>query len=94
MTEIPENDRTFALPVEQSLSLVIVRLTDMVPLARETMVEYGGDGFLRQLVFEGERQPNDLIEEFSYEALAARHKFKESARKSDGATTEPDAASG
>ncbi len=75
--ELPDRDRVLVLPVEDRLSLLVVRLTDQSPLTRENFRTYVQYGIVQSKILSEETVEQDLDQgAFGYEALAARYDFK------------------
>ena len=93
MQEVPVEDRMLVVPVEDSLSLLVVRLTDQTPLTDETYQSYAQFGILQgQLTRENTGDIDPSTQAFSYDALAERHKFQFAS--GDAPTTQPDQTAG
>ncbi len=86
--ELTEQQRTFVVPVEDRLALLVVRLIRQRPLTESAYTQQGR-GLLRILIMQPEMQERltEAIEAFAFDALAARHNFKFAV---DTATTQPD----
>ncbi len=93
--ELPDRDRVLVLPVENRLSLLVVRLTGQSPLTRENFQTYLQFGIVQNKLLSEETVEQDLDQgTFGYEALAARHDFKlargDDTAAADAETTQPD----
>ncbi|MHC4948634.1 MAG: hypothetical protein ACYTG1_10275, partial [Planctomycetota bacterium] len=76
LSTVDETERTFVLPVEDKLSLLVVRLLDQTPLAQQTFVNLVNAGALDALMLRDEMEGDEKLREaFGYDALAARHQF-------------------
>ncbi len=89
VADLPEQDRVLVLPVEDSLSLLVVRLMDHTPLTQDIFQTYMQYGIVQSRLVADEVAMDDPKQEFSFEALADRHAFKLT-RSEDAATTQPD----
>ena len=91
---LPDRDRVLALPVEDRLSLLVVRLKNQSPLTRENFQTYMQYGIVQSKLLSEEAVEQDADGgPFGYKALAARHDFKLTRiddDAGDAATTEPD----
>ena len=74
--DLPDRDRVLLLPVEDRLSLLVVRLTDQSPLTRENFQTYMQYGIIQSKLLSEEAVEQDPGGgPFGYKALAARHDF-------------------
>ena len=89
VADLPEQDRVLVLPVEDSLSLLVVRLMDHTPLTQAIFRTYMQYGIVQSRLVADEVALDDPKKEFEFEALAERHAFKLT-RSEDAATTQPD----
>lgn len=74
-SEAPVADRTFVLLDEERLLAAVVRIEDLLPLARETFEPLSTVPQFRQALVRSEFA-EDLVEMFSYDAMAARNQFR------------------
>ena len=78
--ELSDDQKTFVLPVDDKLVLVVVKLISQTPLTESTYSTYARFGILqRSLLEQNSDMPNayeQLTQAFSLEALTARHDFK------------------
>lgn len=74
-SEAPVADRTFVLLDEERLLAAVVRIEDLLPLARETFEPLSMVPQFRQALVRSEFA-EDLVEMFSYDAMAARNQFR------------------
>jgi hypothetical protein len=88
LADLPDSERTFAEPVDDKLTVAVVRINAISPLTKETFDQYVAAGFLQSLVLQDERQPDVIVKEFGYDALAARHKFKPAGAGRDESTAD------
>jgi hypothetical protein len=85
MSEVAEEDRTFVLPVESTLAVLIVRLERQSPLTNEQFAQFFGWGVIqRPLQAESMGDADELAKVFGFDALAARYQFE----LASGATSE------
>ena len=89
VADLPEQDRVLVLPVEDSLSLLVVRLMDHTQLTQAIFRTYMQYGIVQSRLVADEVALDDPKKEFEFEALAERHAFKLT-RSEDAATTQPD----
>ncbi|UCD76628.1 MAG: hypothetical protein JSV91_06825 [Phycisphaerales bacterium] len=72
----PEH-RIFALPVEDSLAVVVVRLTRQDPLPEETYDQLASTGQIQQLALSEDLEQGQVLRDaFSFQTLAERHSFE------------------
>ncbi|MHC5022707.1 MAG: hypothetical protein ACYTGG_02180 [Planctomycetota bacterium] len=76
LSEVPETERTFALPVEDKLSVIVVRLLEQNPLTQELYRVLASNNALQALLLESEIDTAAAEEAFSFETMAARHEFE------------------
>lgn len=77
LSELPAEQRTRVFPVDDRLTLLVVRLTSQRPLTEEDFTKLNTGGMLMSLVLgEETNHVKDIQEAFSFEALAKRHNFK------------------
>ena len=93
--DLPDQDRMLVLPVEERLSLLVVRLTGQTPLTRENFLTYIQYGIVQSKLLSEQGADRQLdTGAFGYEALVARHDFKLTRPDDDPAaaeaTTQPD----
>ena len=94
-SEIPEADRTFVIPLEHRLALLVVRVTDLFPLTVEDYETVAAKPQLQAALLSDEFK-NAWQEELGFAALKKRHQFAfargEGAESAtDGAATPPSA---
>ncbi|MEE9128528.1 MAG: hypothetical protein V3T84_00795 [Phycisphaerales bacterium] len=87
--ELTEQQRTFVVPVEDRLALLVVRLIRQRPLTEISYTQRAQGGLLQYLIMQPEAQERltEAIEAFAFDALAARYNFKFAVVT---ATTQPD----
>ncbi len=88
VSDLPQDDRVLVLPLEDQLSLLVVRLLSQSPLTEEDFRTYMQFGIIQsRLISEEIRDvdPDELA--FGYKALAERHGFE--LTTGDVATTQP-----
>lgn len=74
-TELPTADRTFIVSDEENLALVVVQISAIKPLTKESWKELAkSSGMLRVLATD--ETALDFTESYSFDALSARHNFK------------------
>lgn len=89
IADLPEEQRILVIPIEDRLSLLVLRLNDQTPLTEETFRSYMQFGIVQNRLAADELADIDLAKgPFSYEALAARHNFELAAGR--GASSEPE----
>ena len=77
MDELADAERTFVLPVEDNLAVMIVRIASQSPLTSETFSTYAGLGIVQRPILAEEMGDGDEVKQvFGYDALAARYGFK------------------
>lgn len=76
LDELPARDRIVTVAAADKLALIVARFIEVRPLTREDYTMYMSNGFAQRFLGEDEIKPDDLIEAFSFETLAARHNFK------------------
>jgi len=88
--ELTEEQRTFVVPVEDRLALLVVRLIRQRPLTETSYTQQAQSGVLQYLIMfpEVQERLTEAVEAFAFDVLAARHNFKFVAL--DTATTQPD----
>lgn len=78
--ELADDQKTFVLPVDDSLVLLVVQLVSQTPLTEELYASYARFGLLQSSLLEQNSDMPTPIEQisqsFSLEALMARHNFK------------------
>ena len=86
--ELTEEQRTFVVPVEDRLALLVVRLIRQRPLTESAYTQQGR-GLLQFAIMQPEMQERrtEAVEAFAFDTLAARHNFKFAVGT---ATTQPD----
>ena len=87
--ELTEEQRTFVVPVEDRLALLLVRLIRQRPLTEISYTQQAQSGLLQLAIMfpEAQERRTEAVEAFAFDALAARHNFK---LPVDTASTEPD----
>jgi len=73
--DLPDADRTFTVAVPDKLALVVVRITNLMPLSAEDFETYASMGLLSRIL-EGKVAGANLPGIFGYDSLAKRHDFK------------------
>jgi len=99
LSELPLEQRTRIFPVEDRLTLLVVRLTGQKPLTDADFKQLSQNAQLESLLLGEEfNDIQDIREAFSFEALARRHNFKftrsqdeDTAATDDAAATEDEA---
>lgn len=71
--ELPVEDRVFAVAVENSLAVLVVRIVRSMPLTQEVFTE--STGTIRALMLNEELGVERVREAFSLESLTERHRF-------------------
>ncbi|MEE8155630.1 MAG: hypothetical protein V3T53_11815, partial [Phycisphaerales bacterium] len=89
INELTEQQRTFVVPVEDRLALLVVRLIRQRPLTETSYTQQAQRGLLQYLIMQPESQERltEAIEAFAFDTLATRHNFEFAAAT---ATTQPD----
>ncbi len=84
-----EQQRTFIVPVDDRLALLLVRLIRQRPLTEISYTQQAQSGLLQYLIMQPEVQERltEAIEAFAFDTLATRHNFEFAAAT---ATTQPD----
>ncbi|MCZ6851711.1 MAG: hypothetical protein O7F17_08725, partial [Planctomycetota bacterium] len=73
---LPKEQRTLAIPVEDRLCVLVVQLVDQFPVTDEDYALSAGNGLVQELLLTEELDQGERTEdEFSFDALAARHNF-------------------
>ncbi|MCZ6612062.1 MAG: hypothetical protein O6941_05455 [Planctomycetota bacterium] len=73
---LPKEQRTLVIPVEDRLCVLVVQLTDQFPVTDEDYALSAGNGLVQELLLTEELDQGERTEdEFSFDALAARHNF-------------------
>ena len=94
--ELTEEQRTFVVPVEDRLALLVVRLIRQRPLTESAYTQQGR-GLLQFAIMQPEMQERrtEAVEAFAFDALAARHNFKFAvgAATTQPSSTQPDQSS-
>ncbi len=75
VSELPAAERTFVLLDEDRLLAAVVQIEDLLPLTRETFEPLSTVPQFRQALIRSEFA-EDLVEMFSYEAMASRNQFR------------------
>jgi hypothetical protein len=91
LEDLPRADRTFVVPVESKLAVMIVELTGQTRLDRERYERMTAGNALQAMLLGEELSETDppATDVFTYESLAARHNFEVKRRE----TVEDDAES-
>lgn len=77
LEDLPESQRTFVVPVDAKLSLMVVRLLDQSPLTQEQYTSLVANNGLQLMILNQELAEGEVVREaFSYDTLAERHDFK------------------
>ena len=88
VSDLPEEDRVLVLPLEDQLSLLVVRLMNQSPLTEENFRTFMQYGLIQSKLISQEITDVDPDESaFGYKALAERHGFE--LTSGDVATTQP-----
>ena len=87
--ELTEEQRTFVVPIEDRLALLVVRLIRQRPLTEIAYAQQAQSGLLQFTIMlpEAQERQTEAIEAFAFDTLAARHNFKFAVGT---ATTQPD----
>ncbi len=87
--ELTEEQRTFVVPIEDRLALLVVRLIRQRPLTEIAYAQQAQSGLLQLTIMlpEAQERRTEAVEAFAFDTLAARHNFKFAV---DTATTQPD----
>jgi len=87
--ELAEEHRTFVLPIDDRLALLVVRLTSQRPLTETSYTQQAQTGLLQFTITlpETTERRNEAVEAFSFDALADRYNFSLIV---ETATTQPD----
>ena len=87
--ELTEEQRTFVLPVDDRLALLVVRLTSQRPMTETSYAQQAQSGLLQFSITFPETQERraEAVEAFSFDALADRYNFSLTV---DTAITQPD----
>ena len=75
--DLSEEQRTFVLPVDDRLALLVVRLTSQRPMTETSYAQQAQNGILQFSITLPETQERrvEAIEAFGFDALAARYNF-------------------
>ncbi len=76
--ELTEEQRTFVVPIEDRLALLVVRLIRHRPLTEIAYTQQARSGLLQLAIMlpEAQERQAEATEAFAFDALAARHNFK------------------
>ena len=87
--ELAEEHRTFVLPVDDRLALLVVRLMSQRPLTETSYARQSQSGILQLVIMQPETEERraEAVEAFSFDALADRYNFS---LVVDPATTQAD----
>ncbi|MDG2055244.1 MAG: hypothetical protein P8J86_11115 [Phycisphaerales bacterium] len=72
----PLTDRTFVLPVDDKMALLVVQLNDIQPLDTQMYGNLTHSGALQNMMAIDELDPDEMSGVFSYEGMANRHNFE------------------
>jgi hypothetical protein len=76
LSNVPAAQRTFALPVDDKLAVVVVNMLFHRPLTQESYRRLVSSGGLQLLMVNAELDEGEaILDTFAYEALAERHDF-------------------
>ncbi len=76
VADLPPEQRIFAVPVEDRLAVVVVRLTQLSPLTTEEFANLVTANTIQQIILDEELGGGERLREaFSLDALAERHNF-------------------
>jgi hypothetical protein len=92
MSELSPAERTFVLPLEDELVLLVVELSGIQPFDAERYTQVVQNNALQSLLLREELGADaaPLTEAFSYETLAARHQFEVKQRQQEEEPTGED----
>jgi hypothetical protein len=86
---VPREQRTFVLPVENKLALLVVEIFQEFPFSAERYAMVSGQRRLQGLVLGDEIVEGQTIQDvFGYEALAARNQFEVTTRENEDTPVE------
>ena len=75
--ELPEEQRTWVVPVPEKLAIIVARLAQNYPLTQERFGQLAEQSTIQNMVAMEENLNAESVKEaFSFEALAKRHQFK------------------
>jgi hypothetical protein len=72
----PLTDRTFVLPIDDKMALLVVQLNDIQPLDTQMYGNLTHSGALQNMMAIDELDPDEMSGVFSYENMANRHNFE------------------
>ncbi|MCH8166067.1 MAG: hypothetical protein IH889_10710 [Planctomycetes bacterium] len=73
---LPKDQRTIVVPVDDRLCVLVVQFVEQVPVTDEDYASFAGNGLVQALLQAEELdQGKRTQDEFSFDALAARHNF-------------------
>ncbi len=75
IADVPDAKRTFVVPVEDKLALLVVRITNISPLTQDDYEQYNKMGFLGAMLGTKEK-PLDLRSVYALQTLSKRHRFE------------------
>jgi len=75
VSELPAAERTFAIADDTRLIVLVVRITDLLPLTREVYEPLSSEPRFRQALIRSEFA-DELFDIFSYEAMSERNLFR------------------
>jgi hypothetical protein len=88
VTDLPAAERTFAVPVDEKLAVLVFEITGVTPLSAESFERLAQSGAIQRLVAADESDPQKtLAAAFSFDALAKRHRFVLDRGEEDASTT-------
>jgi hypothetical protein len=92
MSELSPAERTFVLPLDDELVLLVVELSGIQPFDAERYTQVVQNNALQSLLLREELGADaaPLTEAFSYETLAARHQFEVKQRQQEEEPTGED----
>lgn len=85
VADLPVADKIFTVEAKEKLALVVVRITNIMPLSAEDFETYASMGLLMRMI-EGRVPGVRLPEIFGFDALSDRHDFK--LARADGSSEE------
>jgi hypothetical protein len=94
LRDIPAEQRTFVVPVDEKLAIMVVELVEQYPLDRQRFSQLVSAGLLQRLLLGEELEQIDgsVQEAFSFETMVKRHNFKVKRRQTEEDEAEEDAA--
>ena len=91
--DIPAEQRTFVVPVDEKLTIMVVELLQQYPLDRQRFSQLVSPGLLQRLLLGEELEAIDgaVEEAFGFETMVKRHNFKVKRRATEEDETDGEA---